>query len=132
MSFAGAGVGALCVFGYATQAASLSLGTAAGTSAFICSLQAVVVALIVGRQSGYVEDRTWVAVALSVPFAIAFTIAIARSVFTTSITSRSVRRRRRRGLPGRHVRWSDEASSLLSQPSCEAGVPFQLRHLRST
>ena len=63
---AGAQVGALCAFGYATQAASLALGTQAGTAAFICSLQSVVVALMAARTAGGVSPQTWLAVALSV------------------------------------------------------------------
>ena len=62
----GVGVGALCAAGYACQAASLAMGTAAGTSAFICSLQAVVVALLVARSVGYVDRRTVGAIVLAV------------------------------------------------------------------
>ena len=69
---AGVQVGALCAFGYATQAASLALGTCPGTAAFICSLQSVVVALTSawlaqrdGSNKG-VAPQTWAAVALSV------------------------------------------------------------------
>ena len=69
---AGVQVGALCAFGYATQAASLALGTCPGTAAFICSLQSVVVALTSawlaqrdGSDKG-VAPQTWAAVALSV------------------------------------------------------------------
>ena len=63
--WAGAQVGLLCACGYATQAVALSLGTQAGTAAFICSLQSVVVALMAARSSG-VAIQTWIAVALSV------------------------------------------------------------------
>ena len=62
---AGAQVGLLCACGYATQAVALSLGTQAGTAAFICSLQSVVVALMAARSSG-VTFQTWLAVGLSV------------------------------------------------------------------
>uniref|UniRef100_A0A7S3EXH5 EamA domain-containing protein n=1 Tax=Haptolina ericina TaxID=156174 RepID=A0A7S3EXH5_9EUKA len=63
---AGLGVGGLCTAGYACQVVSLSMGTQAGTSAFICSLQAVVVALLVARSTGCVAGRTWAAIGLSV------------------------------------------------------------------
>lgn len=63
---AGLGVGGLCAAGYACQVVSLSMGTQAGTSAFICSLQAVVVALLVARSTGCVAGRTWAAIGLSV------------------------------------------------------------------
>lgn len=62
---AGAQVGGLCAFGYATQAMALGMGTSSGTAAFICSLQSVVVALMAARASG-VAPRTWLAVGLSV------------------------------------------------------------------
>jgi len=63
---AGAAVGMLCAAGYGCQAASLAMGTAAGTSAFICSLQAVVVALLVSHSTGVVERRTMLAIVLAV------------------------------------------------------------------
>ena len=63
---AGAQVGALCAAGYAAQAVALALGTEAGTAAFICSLQSVVVALMASRKTGGVAAQTWLAVALSV------------------------------------------------------------------
>ena len=63
---AGAQVGALCAPGYAAQAIALALGTEAGTAAFICSLQSVVVALMASRKTGGVAAQTWFAVALSV------------------------------------------------------------------
>lgn len=56
---AGASVGALATFGYATQAAALAMGTHAGTAAFICSLNTVVVALLVGKKTGCISPRTW-------------------------------------------------------------------------
>jgi len=63
---AGLSIGALCVAGYACQALSLAMGSAAGTSAFICSLQSVVVALLAARATGFVAPRTWAAIALAV------------------------------------------------------------------
>lgn len=63
---AGVQVGGLCALGYAAQAASLGMGTAPGTAAFICSLQSVVVALMSARATGGVAAHTWLAVALSV------------------------------------------------------------------
>ncbi|KAL3930558.1 MAG: hypothetical protein SGPRY_001488 [Prymnesium sp.] len=63
---AGFTVGALCAAGYMCQTASLAMGTAAGTSAFLCSLQSVVVALLVARHTGVVEKKTWTAIALAV------------------------------------------------------------------
>ena len=62
---AGAQVGGLCAFGYASQAMALGMGASPGTTAFICSLQSVVVALMAARASG-VKPQTWLAVALSV------------------------------------------------------------------
>ena len=63
---AGAQVGALCAAGYAAQSVSLALGTEAGTAAFICSLQSVVVALGASTKTGGVARQTWLAVALSI------------------------------------------------------------------
>jgi len=60
----GAGVGALCAFGYLCQAVALEMGSKSGTAAFICSLQAVVVALSTAW-AGEVPKRTWIAVALA-------------------------------------------------------------------
>jgi len=62
---AGLIVGGLCAFGYATQALSLSMGSQAGTAAFICSLQSVVVPLIKSRTSS-ISEATWAATALAV------------------------------------------------------------------
>ena len=59
----GAKIGGLCAFGYFAQAAALSLGFPAANAAFICSLQAVVVALLA---RGGVARRTWLGVALAV------------------------------------------------------------------
>merc|ERR1719409_1834537 len=64
--FTGAAVGMLTTFGYAAQVASVTLGTQAGTAAFICSLNAVVVAVMIGQKTGFVSARTWYAIALSV------------------------------------------------------------------
>ena len=64
---AGAQVGALCAAGYAAQSVSLALGTEAGTAAFICSLQSVVVALGASTKTGGVARQTWLAVALRSP-----------------------------------------------------------------
>jgi len=58
----GLAVGACCALGYFAQAASLAMGTTPETAAFICSLQAVTVALL----SPHVAPRTWVAVGLAV------------------------------------------------------------------
>ena len=63
---AGASAGALCTVGYGAQVASLALGSQAGTAAFICSLNAVVVAVLVGQKTGCVSPRTWWAIAFSV------------------------------------------------------------------
>lgn len=63
---AGISVGTLCATGYGFQAASLAIGTAAGTSAFICSLQAVVVALLVARSTGVLAQPTVAAIVLAV------------------------------------------------------------------
>mmetsp|Transcript_21479 Transcript_21479/g.37889 ORF Transcript_21479/g.37889 Transcript_21479/m.37889 type:complete len:432 (+) Transcript_21479:318-1613(+) len=63
---AGAAVGALTTVGYAAQVAACSMGTQAGTAAFICSLNAVVVAVMIGQKTGCVSPRTWWAIALSV------------------------------------------------------------------
>lgn len=63
---AGCLTGALCTIGYAAQVAALSLGSQAGTSAFICSLNAVVVAVLIGQKTGCVSPRTWWAIGLSV------------------------------------------------------------------
>eukprot|EP00547_Thalassionema_nitzschioides_P013580 CAMPEP_0194249498 /NCGR_PEP_ID=MMETSP0158-20130606/20615_1 /TAXON_ID=33649 /ORGANISM="Thalassionema nitzschioides, Strain L26-B" /LENGTH=425 /DNA_ID=CAMNT_0038986025 /DNA_START=37 /DNA_END=1314 /DNA_ORIENTATION=+ len=63
---AGVRVGALTTFGYAAQTAAVSMGTQAGTAAFICSLNSVVVAIIIGQKTGCVSPRTWWAIALSV------------------------------------------------------------------
>ena len=63
---AGASVGALTTLGYAAQVASVTMGTAAGTAAFICSLNAVVVAVMIGQKTGFVSPRTWYAIGLSV------------------------------------------------------------------
>lgn len=63
---AGVIVGLLCTAGYAAQVVALDMGSRAGTTAFICSLQAVVVALSVSRLKGGVEPRTWAAIALSI------------------------------------------------------------------
>ena len=52
IAVAGVSVGALATFDYATQAAALALGTHAGTAAFICSLNTVVVALGLGLGLG--------------------------------------------------------------------------------
>ena len=62
---AGARVGGLCALGYASQAAALGMGSPPGTTAFICSLQSVVVALMAARSTG-VAPQTWVAIGLSV------------------------------------------------------------------
>ena len=59
-------VGGLTTVGYMAQVAALAYGTQAGTAAFICSLNAVVVALLIGRKTGCVSPRTWWAIALSV------------------------------------------------------------------
>jgi drug/metabolite transporter (DMT)-like permease len=63
---AGAAVGGLCAFGYVAQAAALALGSQPATCAFICSLQAVVVALITASRGGGLALKTGVAVALAV------------------------------------------------------------------
>jgi drug/metabolite transporter (DMT)-like permease len=63
---AGAAVGSLTTVGYAAQVAACSMGTQAGTAAFICSLNAVVVAVMIGQKTGCVSPRTWWAIALSV------------------------------------------------------------------
>jgi drug/metabolite transporter (DMT)-like permease len=63
---AGAAIGALTTVGYAAQVAAVSMGTQAGTAAFICSLNAVVVAVMIGQKTGCVSPRTWWAIGLSV------------------------------------------------------------------
>ena len=63
---AGLSVGSLTTFGYVAQSASLAMGTLPGTAGFICSLNAVVVALMVGQRTGCVSPRTWWAVGISV------------------------------------------------------------------
>jgi len=50
--WAGVRVGALCALGYGSQSAALAMGASAGTAAFICSLQSVVVAVIASRTAG--------------------------------------------------------------------------------
>lgn len=62
----GGTVGILTTLGYAAQVASVGMGTQAGTAAFICSLNAVVVALLIGQKTGFVSNRTWWAIGLSV------------------------------------------------------------------
>lgn len=62
---AAASVGSLCVFGYAAQSLALGLGTSASTAAFMCTLQAVVVALAAGRKQA-LPTRTYVAVATAI------------------------------------------------------------------
>ena len=65
---AGANVGLWVALGYAAQAAALEMGTTANKAAFICSLQAVFVALLGSLKPGGapVATRTWGAVALAV------------------------------------------------------------------
>eukprot|EP00321_Phaeocystis_globosa_P006535 CAMPEP_0118809840 /NCGR_PEP_ID=MMETSP1162-20130426/586_1 /TAXON_ID=33656 /ORGANISM="Phaeocystis Sp, Strain CCMP2710" /LENGTH=451 /DNA_ID=CAMNT_0006739311 /DNA_START=54 /DNA_END=1409 /DNA_ORIENTATION=+ len=63
---AGAAVGGLCAFGYVAQAAALAMGSQPATCAFICSLQAVVVALITAWRAGGLAPKTAVAVGLAV------------------------------------------------------------------
>lgn len=63
---AGAAVGGLCAFGYVAQAAALGLGSQPATCAFICSLQAVVVALITAFRGGGLAPKTAVAVGLAI------------------------------------------------------------------
>lgn len=63
---AGASVGGLCAFGYVAQAAALSMGSHAATCAFICSLQAVVVAVYTALSGRGLTFKTTVAVALAV------------------------------------------------------------------
>ena len=63
---AGASIGGLCAFGYIAQAAALSLGSQPATCAFICSLQAVVVALITAWRGGGLALKTGVAVGLAI------------------------------------------------------------------
>ena len=63
---AGAAVGGLCAFGYVAQAAALAMGSQPATCAFICSLQAVVVALITAWRGGGLAPKTAVAVGLAV------------------------------------------------------------------
>merc|ERR1712137_575838 len=63
--WAGVRVGALCALGYGSQSAALAMGASAGTAAFICSLQSVVVAVIASRTAG-VPPHTWAAIALSI------------------------------------------------------------------
>ena len=63
---AGASVGGLCAFGYVSQAAALGMGSQPATCAFICSLQAVVVALITAFRGGGLAPKTAVAVGLAI------------------------------------------------------------------
>jgi hypothetical protein len=63
---AGAAVGGLCAFGYVAQAAALGMGSQPATCAFICSLQAVVVALITAFRGGGLAPKTAVAVGLAI------------------------------------------------------------------
>ena len=63
---AGALVGGLCAFGYVAQAAALGMGSQPATCAFICSLQAVVVALITAFRGGGLAAKTAVAVGLAI------------------------------------------------------------------
>ena len=63
---AAAVVGTLTTFGYVAQAAAVGMGTQAGTAAFICSLNTVVVAVMVGQKTGCVSPRTWWAIGISV------------------------------------------------------------------
>lgn len=63
---AGATIGGLCAFGYVAQAAALAMGSQAATCAFICSLQAVVVALYTALSGRGLTFKTTVAVALAV------------------------------------------------------------------
>ena len=63
---AGAAVGGLCAFGYVAQAAALAMGSQPATCAFICSLQAVVVALITASRGGGLAPKTAVAVGLAI------------------------------------------------------------------
>jgi len=64
--WSGAAVGGLCAFGYVAQAAALGMGSQPATCAFICSLQAVVVALITAFRGGGLAPKTMVAVALAI------------------------------------------------------------------
>ena len=63
---AGGRVGVLCAIGYLSQAAALAMGSQAGQSAFICSLQAVVIALHSALAGNGISRKTAVAVALAV------------------------------------------------------------------
>jgi len=63
---AGVQIGGLCAFGYVAQAAALSMGSQAATCAFICSLQAVVVAVYTALSGRGLTFKTTVAVALAV------------------------------------------------------------------
>ena len=62
----GGSVGVLVTMGYAAQVAALNMGSQPGTAAFICSLNSVAVAVLVGQKTGCVSPRTWWAIALSV------------------------------------------------------------------
>lgn len=65
-AMAGASIGGLCAFGYVSQAAALALGSQAATCAFICSLQAVVVAVYTALSGRGLTLKTSAAVALAV------------------------------------------------------------------
>jgi drug/metabolite transporter (DMT)-like permease len=66
MVIGAAAIGASCFVGYFGQFTGLSLGTAANKAAFICSLNAVWVALLTSVFARQLKLQTWVCAALAV------------------------------------------------------------------